>query len=472
MHALRDSDAGTDTITSSASVAPVVQRIEQFPNLLELHRAFPERYPHLLQSTAHGRYDILFAFPGDSLVLDADGALDGPGTTAQASADFLACFDGWWQQLAGPAMDNVALPFTGGWFVYLGYELAAQVEPCLRLPRPDSSLPVALATRFTTAVIYDHHSEQLQIVGEPGQERQLAMIAADIAGMDPARANASGIVHVKHVCEEPPRRYLDAVAHIHEYIVEGDVFQVNLSRSWDIRFEPPVAAATLFENLAIHNPAPFSGLFTRADAAVISSSPERLVSVRNGIVETRPIAGTRPRSDSPAADAVYSDELLAHPKERAEHIMLIDLERNDLGRICVPGSIEVNELMVLESYAHVHHIVSNVRGRLREDILPGEVIRAVFPGGTITGCPKVRCMEIIAELEQTARGAYTGSMGYINRDGSMDLNILIRSMVSRGNRLQLRAGAGIVADSVASAELEETRAKARGLLRALGLDQA
>jgi anthranilate synthase component 1 len=194
--------------------------------------------------------------------------------------------------------------------------------------------------------------------------------------------------------------------------------------------------------------------------------------VRNGIVETRPIAGTRPRSDSPAADAVYSDELLAHPKERAEHIMLIDLERNDLGRICVPGSIEVNELMVLESYAHVHHIVSNVRGRLREDILPGEVIRAVFPGGTITGCPKVRCMEIIAELEQTARGAYTGSMGYINRDGSMDLNILIRSMVSRGNRLQLRAGAGIVADSVASAELEETRAKARGLLRALGLDQA
>jgi anthranilate synthase component 1 len=152
--------------------------------------------------------------------------------------------------------------------------------------------------------------------------------------------------------------------------------------------------------------------------------------------------------------------------------MLIDLERNDLGRICVPGSIEVNELMVLESYAHVHHIVSNVRGRLREDILPGEVIRAVFPGGTITGCPKVRCMEIIAELEQTARGAYTGSMGYINRDGSMDLNILIRSMVSRGNRLQLRAGAGIVADSVASAELEETRAKARGLLRALGLDQA
>jgi anthranilate synthase component 1 len=150
--------------------------------------------------------------------------------------------------------------------------------------------------------------------------------------------------------------------------------------------------------------------------------------------------------------------------------MLIDLERNDLGRICVPGSIEVNELMALESYAHVHHIVSNVRGRLSADVTPGQVICAVFPGGTITGCPKVRCMEIIAELEQAPRGAYTGSMGYLNRDGSMDLNILIRSMVSHAGRISLRAGAGIVADSVPEAELAETRAKARGLLRALGLD--
>ena len=173
-----------------------------------------------------------------------------------------------------------------------------------------------------------------------------------------------------------------------------------------------------------------------------------------------------------ASDRAYSVVLLAHPKERGVHIMLIDLERTDLGGRGVPGSIVVNELRVLESYAHVHHIVSNVRGRLRDRISPGEVIRAVFPGGTITGCPKVRCMQIIAELERVARGAYTGSMGYINRDGSMDLNILIRSMVCEGNRLQLRAGAGIVADSDAEAELEETRAKARGLLRALGLDDA
>jgi len=229
-------------------------------------------------------------------------------------------------------------------------------------------------------------------------------------------------------------------------------------------------APALYKRLRRHNPSPYSGIARFGGAAVISSSPERLVRVQGGLVETRPIAGTRPRSLARADDEAYSRELLAHPKERAEHIMLIDLERNDLGRVCRPGSVKVDEFMVLESYAHVHHIVSNVRGDLCADVTPGDVIRAVFPGGTITGCPKVRCMEIIAELEQEPRDAYTGSMGYINRDGSMDLNILIRSMLVSGNTVQLRAGAGIVADSIPEAELEETRAKARGLLRALGGD--
>ncbi|HBK45755.1 MAG TPA: aminodeoxychorismate synthase, component I, partial [Xanthomonadaceae bacterium] len=155
------------------------------------------------------------------------------------------------------------------------------------------------------------------------------------------------------------------------------------------------------------------------------------------------------------------------PKERAEHVMLIDLERNDLGRVCAPGTVEVDELMTVESYAHVHHIVSNVRGRLRAGTTPGEVIRAVFPGGTITGCPKVRCMQIIAELEQTARGAYTGAFGWLNRDGDLDLNILIRTAEVLGAEIRFRTGAGIVVDSVAERELDETRAKARGLLRAL-----
>ena len=161
------------------------------------------------------------------------------------------------------------------------------------------------------------------------------------------------------------------------------------------------------------------------------------------------------------------EELRDHPKEQAEHVMLIDLERNDLGRVCRAGSVTVDEYMVIESYAFVHHIVSNIRGELADGVLPGDVIRAVFPGGTITGCPKVRCMALIAELEQRARGAYTGSLGYLNRDGSMDLNILIRTLSLAGGELSLGAGAGIVADSNPEHELDETRAKARGLLRAV-----
>jgi len=200
---------------------------------------------------------------------------------------------------------------------------------------------------------------------------------------------------------------------------------------------------------------------------VLSSSPERLVSVRGNVASTRPIAGTRARLGGDD-DVARLRELIGHPKERAEHVMLIDLERNDLGRVCVPGSVVVDELMTLESYAHVHHIVSNVRGTLRPGVSPGAIIRAVFPGGTITGCPKVRTMQIIAELEGVGRGAYTGSLGYLNTDGDMDLNILIRSLEMRAGSLCFRAGAGIVADSIGERELDETRAKARGLLRALG----
>ncbi|MCG8464067.1 MAG: chorismate-binding protein [Xanthomonadales bacterium] len=201
----------------------------------------------------------------------------------------------------------------------------------------------------------------------------------------------------------------------------------------------------------------------------MSSSPERLVEIDDGQVQVRPIAGTRPRSQQESQDAALSEELLLNPKERAEHVMLIDLERNDLGRVCEAGSIEVSELMVIESHAHVHHIVSNVRGRLLADKNASDVIRAVFPGGTITGCPKVRCMEIIAELEPHGRGYYTGSLGYLSRHGHMDLNILIRTLAVRGARLSFRTGAGIVADSDAQREVDETVAKAHGLCLALGV---
>jgi len=471
MQALRASGAGKHT-AQSRNMNPVIQPVRRDCDLVELHRLDPASYPGLLQSTAHGRYDILFAFPGDSLVLDAQGRLQGPDTAPCTPGDFLAALDQWWRENHAAGTGSNGLPFTGGWLIYLGYELAGQVEPCLRLPAAASVLPVAMATRFRSAVVHDRRLDTRWIVAEPGQQELVRRIAADVAALERQPAGPESENTMLAVSEAEPLLYTGAVARILDYIREGDVFQVNLSRQWDIDFSLPVDPVSIYRQLCIHNPAPFSGLLSLGDSAIVSSSPERLVALRNGLVETRPIAGTRPRSLSGTLDRAYSSELLAHPKERAEHIMLIDLERNDLGRICVPGSIEVNELMALESYAHVHHIVSNIRGRLRSDVTPGQVIRAVFPGGTITGCPKVRCMQIIAELEHEARGAYTGSMGYLNRDGSMDLNILIRTMVSHARRISLRAGAGIVADSVPEAELAETRAKARGLLRALGLDNS
>jgi len=464
--------AATVSSRQQAAQATLIQPVDHAVDLVDLHRSSTGRYPHLLQSTAHGRYDILFACPGDSLLLDAGGTLTCRIPEGYTGSDFLAAFDDWWRQDAIAESSESELPFSGGWFVYLGYELAGQIEPTLQLPDSDGVLPVALATRFKAAVIRDNDQQQLFVVAEAGQSSTLAVIKDDIAALAANDRTQPQAPVVASVREDDPRAYIDAIARIHRYIHEGDVFQVNLSRRWEITLAEDASPASLFSNLAQHNPAPFAGMATWADAAIISSSPERLVRVHNAVVETRPIAGTRPRGEATASDKAYSEELLAHPKERAEHIMLIDLERNDLGRLCIPGTVEVNELMALESYAHVHHIVSNVRGRLRENTSPCDVIRAVFPGGTITGCPKVRCMEIIAELEQRPRGAYTGSMGYINRDGNMDLNILIRSMVCQDRQLVLHAGAGIVSDSDAGAELEETRAKARGLLHALGLVDA
>ena len=472
MEARCDLGGNRDACSPTDRQSCAVHKVEQRFDLLDLHRLDPERYPHLLQSSAHGRFDILFAFPEENLTLNARGTLTGPDRVEPESGDFLESLDRWCLELHSAASEQDSLPFTGGWFVYLGYELAGQIEPCLRLPGAVGELPVAIATRCASAVIHDHQQDSTYIVTEAACADRIGRISRDIAAV-PRPDEAAGPGALNGVISEAAAdAYLDAVNRIHDYIREGDVFQVNLSRPWDVAAPGGVDVPALYARLRHHNPAPFAGIARWDNAAIISSSPERLVRVRGRTAETRPIAGTRPRSHSRAADTAYSEELMAHPKERAEHIMLIDLERNDLGRISVPGTVQVDEFMILESYAHVHHIVSNVRAELRPEVTPGQVIAAVFPGGTITGCPKVRCMEIIAELEGEAREAYTGSMGYINRDGSMDLNILIRSMIVTGNRIRLRAGAGIVADSVPEAELEETRAKALGLLRALGVEAA
>ncbi len=439
-------------------------------DLLALHALNPARYPYLLESVVHGtpaaRYDILFAFPGATLELADLITLRGP---AVEDTDFLAQLDRWWSTEQQPHdMAASALPFRGGWFVYLGYELAAQIELSLGLPGIRSGLPVAFATRIPAAIVRDHLTQSIHLIAEPGSEDLLARMREDIFALEEGAGSAPLAWPGITLQEDAPQEFLDGVERILHYIREGDVFQVNLSRLWRGRCHASIDVAQIYRRLREYNPAPFAGLARHGPSAIISSSPERLVQVRGDVVETRPIAGTRPRQENYSSDDLDTAALLAHPKERAEHVMLIDLERNDLGRVCVPGSVRVDELMSVESYAHVHHIVSDVRGELRPGTTPGEVLRAVFPGGTITGCPKVRCMEIIAELEREPRGAYTGAMGYLNLDGDMDFNILIRTLIKEGDDISLRAGAGIVADSSPQRELEETRAKARGLLRALG----
>ena len=431
--------------------------------MLALHERYPERYPVLLDSSAVGmplgRFTLLLAAPEGRLLLDRDRRLQGEGEGDR----FCDRLDAWWRRersVAPPA----PWPVAGGWFLYLGYELASEVEPSLRLP--PSPLPVvALAWRMRAAVVHDHESGESVVLAEPAAASIADQLRSDL--QDIGRGPSPALVGpVTTVSEDDPERYLEACRAALAHIAAGDVYQANLARTWRAPVPGGMTTAKLYARLRAANPGAFSGIAQLDDVAILSSSPERLVRVSGRRIDTRPIAGTRPRLAS--GDAASIAELTASAKERAEHVMLIDLERNDLGRLCEPGSVQVDEFMAVESYAHVHHIVSNVCGRLREDVTPGAVIRALFPGGTITGCPKVRCMQLIGDLEGKGRGAYTGAMGYLALDGSLDLNILIRTMTVQGGEVELRAGAGIVADSDPLHELDETRAKARGVLRALG----
>jgi anthranilate synthase component 1 len=434
--------------------------------LLDLHAANPGRYPVLLESTALGEqltgYDLLLACPGEQLVLKAgqltsNAPLDLEGT-------FLEVLDRWWANNRLPDSES-SMPFKGGWFVFLGYELGAEIEPSLRLPEQDVQ-PVANAIRIPAAIIRSHASDEAWLVAEEGSEECLNLMQSDLEMQRPPTTLLGPLLQ-EPLHEDVPEQFLAAVGAALKHIAAGDIYQANLSRAWQSTLAAGVAPHEVYRRLRRANPGPFAGLAVLGERAIVSSSPERLLEVRNRGISTRPIAGTRPRATNTLADRGLARELRQHPKELAEHVMLLDLERNDLGRVCEAGSIEVDEYMSLETYAHVHHIVSNVRGRLRVDVTPGQAIAAVFPGGTITGCPKIRCMQIIGDLERTSRGVYTGSMGYLNRDGSMDLNILIRTLEITGRSVSFRAGAGIVADSVPERELDETRAKARGMVEAL-----
>jgi anthranilate synthase component 1 len=447
--------------------------------LLRLLARDPSRYPLLLDSAApgpHGRWSILAAAPRYSLAQSQAGTparSDGRPVGARGFLDALE--QDFLRERRTDCERPGELPFAGGWCVFLGFEVAGEIEPRLRLPAATDPW-AAFALRIPAAVLHDAHGQALTVVAEPGEEALAGRIAAELrAVMD---AGAEGVDRtdgepgigdrVEDLIEEPAAWFLARVGRLREAIAAGEVYQANLSRAWRGTPAAGFDALALYARLRRSNPAPFAAYLDWGGQILLSSSPERLLRIEGGRISTRPIAGTRPRAAAGQQDRDEIAALVAHPKERAEHVMLVDLERNDLGRICEAGSVRVDEFMTVESYAHVHHLVSEVSGRLRAALTPIAALRAVFPGGTITGCPKLRCMELVAREEGEGRGAYTGALGYIGHDGSADFNILIRTLTLSGGTLVLRTGAGIVADSDPELELAETRAKARGLLAAFG----
>ena len=368
--------------------------------------------------------------------------------------------------LSGPAGFP---PFAGGAMGVVGYEAKRWVERGSEGRKDDLGLPDIHLFFFEEGVVFDHAEGAVYLfaktkrtlknledrVGEAGSGR-----SPRLGGKTPLPRGP-----VSAECSVTRADFLKAVRTIQGFIRKGDIFQANLSQ----RFSFPFASAveTVYEKLKQINPSPFFGLFDAGDYQILSGSPERLVKLENGILETRPIAGTRARGQTPQKDRALSLELLLNDKERAEHIMLVDLERNDMGRVAAYGSVAVDELMTVEDYSHVKHIVSNVRGVLRKDCDAVDAFKAFFPGGTITGTPKIRCLEILDALEPVARGPYTGSMGYFSFTGNMDWNIIIRSLVVKNGRAHLSVGAGIVADSIPEKEYDETLCKSAGLLAAV-----
>jgi para-aminobenzoate synthetase component 1 len=400
-------------------------------------------------------------------------------------------------ELALPTVPGLP-PFQGGLAGFFSYELGRSFE-LLPVTRWDEfQFPAWTLGAYDWVVSFDHHAHQAWIVscgrnshdGGPAKRaksaaERLAQVRAWLSGppqplhpIEPPRPAPRPLVPDR-ICAQHPLPgfpgvtsnfdrpgYEAAVRRAIEYIHAGDCFQVNLSQ----RLLAPIKEHpfVLYGRLRQRNPAPFAGYFGGYHYQIVSASPERFLKLSSdGHVETRPIKGTRPRGRTPEEDEANRRALLASPKDRAENIMIVDLLRNDLGRVCEYGSIHVTRLCELESYRTVHHLVSEVVGQLRPGLTAFDLLRAAFPGGSVTGAPKVRAMEIIAELEPTARGPYCGSLGWIGFDGAMDTNILIRTMTLGRGWVQFPVGGGIVADSDPAAEYEETLHKAAGLLRAL-----
>ncbi|MEW6556221.1 MAG: anthranilate synthase component I family protein [Elusimicrobiota bacterium] len=359
-----------------------------------------------------------------------------------------------------------AIPFPVGAIGYLSYDMRHYFEKLPATTTDDMNLPDMYFAFCKNFLITDSGTQRTRILilseTEKEARGELKIIYEKIGTPIFYKKRKERIKIKSNLTKN---QFKKMVIKAKKYIRDGDIFQANLSQRLECEFfSDPFL---LYKNLRIINPSPFSCFLSFPELKIFGCSPERLLKIENGKTITRPIAGTYPRGLTNKYDRKLCTELLLDAKERAEHIMLVDLERNDLGRVCKYGSVKVNEMMVTEKYSHVFHIVSNVVGILKKDKEMFEVIASVFPGGTITGCPKIRCMEIIDELEPTVRGPYTGSCGWLGYNGNCDLNILIRTFVLTGKKLYFQVGAGIVADSVPEREYYETLHKAGALIKAL-----
>lgn len=374
-------------------------------------------------------------------------------------------------------INPTSLPFVGGAVGYFGYDLNRQIERLPSISRDDTGIPDCCLGFYDWVIVYDH------------QENKVYAAATGLPETDAIKAQKQAgakIKELKRIVEGGSRDvplpalptgetllksnfskegYCLAIQRAINYIYAGDIYQVNFSQRFAGKFSGDPAG--LYRHLRDISPAPFAAYLGFGEMAVISSSPERYLKLTSGLVETRPIKGTRPRGKTPEEDQALQEELFNSVKDRAELVMIVDLERNDLGRVCKPGSVVVTELFVLESYATVHHLVATVLGRLAKDKDLIDLLKASFPGGSITGAPKIRSMEIIEELEPTRRNIYTGAIGYLGFDGNMDLNIAIRTMVIKDGQAYFQAGGAIVADSVPEDEYQETLDKARAMINAL-----
>ncbi len=367
---------------------------------------------------------------------------------------------------------NIPGPFQGGAVGFISYDLGRRFERIPSLTRDDLCVPDLWFGLYDLFAVFDHRLGLGWIVstGEPEQdsaaerraETRLYQLRHILSRDDPgAQPCNCGPLLSTHTEED----YCEAVEHCLDWIAAGDIYQVNLSQRFGADFAG--SPGSLYVRLRHSNPAPFAAYIDTGMHQVLSSSPERFVRVTGNRVETRPIKGTRPRSGDTETDRRLSEELLASEKDHAELTMIVDLLRNDLGRVCRYGTVRTESLAHLESYETVHHLVGVVTGRLRPDVGVCDLIRAAFPGGSITGAPKIRAMEIIEALEAYRRGIFYGSIGYIGTDGCLDLNIAIRTVLVRDGGIHLQVGGGIVADSVPKAEYEETLHKAEGIFRAM-----